>query len=77
MERTECTFYSVSRKVSPTRIIRLAHISTADVEFFEIVDYGMDKIGRVIDGKELADIFGAARPELRGWIMEKSGRDAV
>jgi hypothetical protein len=77
MERTERTFYSVSRYVSPTRIIRLAHNSTADGEFFEIVNYGMDNIGRVIDDKELAKIFGAARKQVKVWIMEKSGRDAV
>ena len=77
MERTERTFYSVSRKVSPTRIIRLAHISTSYGEFFEIVDYGMDKIGREIDGKELATIFGSANQGLRGWIMEKSRREPL
>jgi hypothetical protein len=75
MERTERTFYSVSRKVSPTRIIRLAHSHQPTGDVFEIVDYGMDKIGREIDDKELATIFGAARPQVRDWIMEKTGRD--
>ena len=72
------TFYSVSEKISPTRIIRLSlNYSPDDGYFFEIVNYGSVKVGRRINCKEVASIFANANQGLRLWIMKKTGRDAV
>ena len=78
---TTRTFKSVAESISPIGIITLNHEERKNGHHvFTLVSYGAGigyTVNRELSPYEVAIMFGGANQTLRGWIMKKTGRDAV